>query len=79
MLNEESPAEDYVVLARSVRALAAQAQRVLSRPMTEKEANALLRAIDNLERQLEPGSFQPLSRWVASLRRRVEDHAMTAV
>jgi hypothetical protein len=77
--NDELPVVDGAVLARSVRALAARAQRTLNQPVAEKEVRGLLRAIRTLERQLEAHSSGELTRWATSLRHQVESHVMTVV
>ena len=79
MLDEDKVVGDGMSLARSVRALAAQARRTLNDPADGPDARELLEKIDGLERLIDARSSEGLSRWVASLRRKVEDHAMAAV
>lgn len=70
---------DGVTLARSVRAIAAQARRTLKRPSDRGEARDLLAAISNLERDSLTRSSGDLSRWLASLRRRIELHGSSSL
>jgi hypothetical protein len=80
MFEEGLCTPDGVTLARSVRDLARRARRVLDRPLEdEAEARALFDAIEELERQLEPGTSEDIGRWLASLRRRIEARLPAAV
>jgi hypothetical protein len=76
MLSEDRSFDDGVLLARSVRALASLAGRTLSRPASPSEVGDLLEAIDRLEGEARVQSSKDLSRWLASLRKRVEDHSL---
>jgi hypothetical protein len=79
MFDERSLTSDGASLARSVRTLARQARQALAHPGDEAEARRLLEAIEGLERRVEPGTSKDLGRWLASLRRSVEDRLPTAV
>jgi hypothetical protein len=71
--------DDGVALARSVRAIATRAQRTLKRPANPGEARELLDEIDTLEHAAKARSSEELSRWVSSLRDRIESHGRTGL
>ena len=79
MWNEGWNGPDGVLIARSVRELARQARRTLALPFDESEIRELFESIESLERQLEPGTSADLGRWLASLRRCVEDQSLVSV
>jgi len=75
MLTELAAPSDGVSLARCVRSIAARAQRALRRPANPGEARDLIDAIHSIEEAAKALSSEDLSRWLASLRDRVESHA----
>ena len=75
MLTELIAPFDGVSLARSVRSIAARAQRTLKRPAHPGEARDLIDAILSLEHAAKARSSGDLARWLASLRNRIESHA----
>ena len=79
MLEEGLSTADGATIARAVRSLARRARRTLARPADEPEARALFEAIEEVERQIEPGTSEDIGRWLANLRRRVEGRLPTLV
>lgn len=74
MLSEALAPCDGANLARLVRAVGFSARRNLNRPPNPSEAGELLRAIDSIESEVGRLPSGDLSRWLRSLRRRIEDH-----
>jgi hypothetical protein len=79
MLTELIAPFDGVSLARSVRSIAARAQRTLKRPADPGEARDLLDAIVALENAAKARSYEDLGRWLSSLRRRIETHGRSVL
>jgi hypothetical protein len=79
MWEEGKIVPDGAEIGRLVRSLAKQARRVLAGPVEGAEGDDLLEAIEELERQIEPGTSKELGRWLASLRSRVEAQLLAAV
>jgi hypothetical protein len=79
MSEVQFPSLDGLVIARSVRELAHRAHLALVHHADEAEARELFGAIERLERQIEPEKAGDLGRWLASLRRRVENGLPTEV
>jgi hypothetical protein len=76
MRSDHGSLADGVQLARSVRSLAIEARRVLGHPPNILEAQELLEHLDDLEEESRTRGSENLSNWLASLRKRLEDHVM---
>jgi hypothetical protein len=79
MISEYGSPADGVQLARSVRSLAIEARHVLSHATNILEAQELLGLLDELEEESRTRRSEELSSWLASLRRRLEDHVLALV
>jgi hypothetical protein len=75
----EVSSHDGVVFARSIRALARQAHEVLQRPSSDREVQNLLDRINGLEQAAGAQGSEELVRWLASLRRVVEEQVMAVI
>jgi hypothetical protein len=76
MRRDHGSLADGVQLGRSVRSLAIEARRVLDQPTNILEVQQLLDFLDDLEEESRTLCSEDLSNWLASLRKRLEDHVM---
>jgi hypothetical protein len=70
---------DGVVFARSIRNLARRAHEVLQRPTSDREIQDLLDQVEDLEQEASTQGSEELSRWLASLRKIVEEQVMASI
>jgi hypothetical protein len=75
----EVSSHDGVVFARSIRELARRAHARLQRPTSDREVQDLIDQIEDLELEVMAHGSEELSRWLASLRRIVEEQMMAPI
>jgi hypothetical protein len=75
----EVSSHDGVLFARSIRELARRAHEELQRPTSDRENQDLLDRIEDLEQVATAQGSEELSRWLASLRKIVEEQVMATI